>query len=323
MKRLSGCMIASALVLVAGVALAKPPVPISECGTVITEPGKYRVTQDLFCARDQQGIEVLASDVTVNLNGHTITCDASGEILVGAVLVGDFFDPTYVVSNVRVKNGTVSGCDDGVIFFYSQSGKATKITATGNVARGITVLEAKDTLIKNNVGFENNNAIESFGGMGTKIKGNLLYDNFGVAIGITGETDSVIACNQAERNDFGIQVGPFSSGNVVRGNYVSNAATGGITLYGFGIPEQIFEPVPFGNLIKNNVVQGSGVVDLSEIVFNPFVGFPFVPPDAECQNTWRSNQYVTLLGPVDCIAPPVELDDDDVCALDDDDDDDD
>jgi len=319
MKRLLGCAVASTLVLVAGVALAKPPVPISECGTVITEPGKYRVTQDLFCEPDQQGIEVLASDVTVNLKGHTITCDASGEIPVGAVLVGDYFDPDLVVDNVWVKNGTISGCDDGVIFFYGQSGKATKITATGNVERGITVFEAKDTLIKNNVGFGNWQAIATFDGIGSEIKGNVLYDNFDVAIALEGETDSLVACNTSERDFFGVRIGPFSSGNVVRGNHISNGAWG-IGLYGFGAtPEQIFLPMASGNLIEKNIVQVSGVVDLAEGMGNPFTGDLFVLP--ECLNAWMKNQYVSAFGPVDCIAPPVELDYDDVCALDDDDDD--
>jgi hypothetical protein len=316
MDRLLGCTIASALVLAAGVAFAKPPVPISECGTVITEPGKYRVTQDLFCLPYQQGIQIFASDVTLDLKGHTITCDSSGEAPVGAVWVGDFFDPTSVVEKVWVKNGTVSGCNDAVIFFYGQSGKATKITATGN-ENGISVLEAKDTLIKNNVGFGNVRAINTFGGIGSKIRGNALYDNFDAAIALEAETDALVACNTSERDVFGVRIGPFSSGNVVRGNYVSNGGYG-IALYGVGTPEQIFLPVASDNLIRKNIVQGSVRADLSETILNPIVGLPFVQPG--CQNTWIKNQYGTLFGPVDCIAPPVELDDDDVCALDDDDD---
>ena len=318
MMKALGCAIASALVLVAGTALAKPPLPISECGTVITQPGKYHVTQDLFCEPDQQGIQIFASDVTLDLKGHTITCDASGEESVGAVWVGNFFDPDLVVDNVWVKNGTVSGCNDGVIFFYGQSGKATKITATGNVGSGIFVLEAKDTLIKNNVGFGNGQAIGTSGGIGSEIKGNVLYDNFDVAIALEPGIDSLVACNTSERDVFGVRIGPLSSGNVVRGNHIRNGGYG-IALYGIGIPEMIFQPVPSDNLIRNNIVQGSGRFDLAEVVLNPFTRLPFAPP--ECLNTWTKNQYVSLLGPVDCIAPPVELDDDDVCALDDDDDD--
>ena len=322
MKRLWGCLIAVALVLVAGTALAKPPIPVSECGTVITEPGKYRVTQDLFCLPDQRGIQIFASDVTLDLKGHTITCDTSGEERVGGVVIGDFSEPDVVLDNVWVKNGTVTGCNDGVIFLYSQSGKATKITATGNIDGGIAVFDAKDTLIKNNVCFGNYGlAIASWGGVGSEIKHNVLYDNFDAAIALESGIDSLVACNTSQRDVFGVRIGPDSSGNVVRGNYIVDGAWG-IGLYGIGIsPDQIFLPMTSGNLVRNNIVEGSGAVDLAEAMLNPFDGSVFALP--ECLNTWKKNQYGTELGPVDCIAPPVELDDDDVCALDSDDDDDD
>ena len=70
-----------------------------------------------------------------------------------------------------------------------------------------------------------------------------------------------------------------------------------------------------------NFFRGLALIDLAEAMLNPFDGSVFALP--ECLNTWKKNQYGTELGPVDCIAPPVELDDDDVCALDSDDDDDD
>jgi hypothetical protein len=303
---------------VGGAALAKPPVPISDCGTVIIEPGKYVVTQDLFCAPDQWGIEVLASEVTVDLQGHTITCDASGEVDVAAVFVGNFSGTTFVTEDVWIKNGTVAGCDNAIVFWYGQSGKATKITATGNNV-GITVVGAKDTLIKNNVGFGNLRAIGTTGGIGSEIKHNVLYDNFDAGIALEAETDSLVACNTSKRDQFGVRIGPFSSGNVVRGNHISNGAWG-IGLYGVGLsPDLIIFPMAAGNLVKNNIVEGSGAVDLAEGMLQPPPGGVFTLP--ECLNTWKKNQYHTSFGPVDCIAPPVELDDDDVCALDDDDDD--
>jgi len=320
------CIIAliAVLLLVASSALARPPVTVSECGTVITEPGKYQVTQDLYCSPDQQGIWVLASDVTVDLKGHMITCDASGDELVGAVLVGDVFDPNLVLNNVRVKKGTVSGCDDGVIFFFTQSAKVTKMSLVGNLDGGITLLGAEDTLVKNNVAIGNITGIRSFGGVNNQIKGNSLHNNFDTGVFVdNGETDSTLTCNTSERDAFGIALGPFSSGNLVRGNLIDNAAVAGITLFGVGVPEEIFQPVPAGNLIRSNRVQGSGAVDLSEIVFNPFTGEIFVPDGAQCQNTWTMNQYVTQQGPIDCIRAPVALDDDDVCALDVDDNDED
>ena len=80
MNKTFGCAIASALVLVAGVALAKPPVPISDCGTAIAEAGKYRLMNDLVGCTDH-GIVITGSDITLDLNGHTISCDTDGGLL--------------------------------------------------------------------------------------------------------------------------------------------------------------------------------------------------------------------------------------------------
>ena len=47
-----------------------------------------------------------------------------------------------------------------------------------------------------------------------------------------------------------------------------------------------------------------------------------VEPGAPCRNHWKKNEFVTEIGPMNCIGAPKELDEDDVCGLDDDDDDD-
>ena len=320
MSKLLGRAIALALVLVAGTALAKPPIPISECGTVVTDAGKYRVTQDLYCGPNQQGIKVLASDVTVDLKGHTITCDASGERLVGAVLVGEYFDPTFVVENVTVKNGTVSGCDDGVIYFYTQGGKITDITATGNPDSGITLLATNGLLVKDNDSSGNVWGIRLYWGADNTIKHNMTGDNYESGIFLYGELDSTVACNKSTGNLFGIGIAPYSSGNKVQGNFIENSLVVGLNAWGY-IKGNSYDPVPWDNVIKKNLVRTSGFYDLDEVVFDGLAGQPYVDEGLGCQNTWKKNDYMTAWGPVDCFAPPVALDDDDVCALDDDDDD--
>ena len=327
MSKLRICGFASlaALLLAAAPALAGKPVLISDCGTKIYEPGKYFVTRDLYCAPGQQGIKVFSSDVTVNLKGHTITCDQSGD-LVGAVLVGgsDGDDDAYIgLNNVRVRNGTVSGCDDGVIFFYTESGKISKITATNNDspfgAGGITLLEASNTVVKNNVGVDNFDAIRSFGGVNNKFKHNWSTGSTDAGLLVEdGETGSSLVCNTSERDAYGIGLGPDSHGNVVRGNFINETGGMGITLYGFKYEDWVWA-YPYDNVVEKNLVQSSGRPDLAEVAYD-YVSEDFVvPEDAQCLNSWEKNQYSTWMGPENCVAPPVELDDDDVCALDDDD----
>jgi hypothetical protein len=306
------------LLLTAAPALAGKPVPVSECDTFIYEPGKYFVTQDLFCGPDQQGITVYSSDVTVDLKGHTITCGPAVEELVGAVLVGEYTEPGFVLNNVRVRNGTVSDCSDGVIFFYTRSGKISKITAN-NSEGGITLIEAVDTVVKNNVGTSNLNAIRSFGGFNNEFKHNWSTGSFDAGLLVdAGETGSRLICNTSERDAYGIALGPTSSGNIVRGNFIDETGDTGITLYGLKW-DTWFWDYPYDNVVTKNLVQASGRADLAEVAYDLLAEDLAVPEGAECENSWYMNQYSTWMGPENCVAPPVVLDKDDVCALDDDD----
>jgi parallel beta-helix repeat protein len=51
---------------------AQEQIPVTTCGTVITQPGKYTLANDLLnCAED--GIVIRSAGVTLHLNGHQIT----------------------------------------------------------------------------------------------------------------------------------------------------------------------------------------------------------------------------------------------------------
>ena len=158
-----------------------------------------------------------------------------------------------------------------------------------------------------------------WGGSGNLIKGNYI-SNVGSAIELDSETDSIVKCNTANQNIFGISVNPGSTGNILQGNQVNDNIVG-ITLYGLGMPEDpdAIVPGPAGNLIRNNITLGNAWVDLSEVVYNEDTEDIFVHPDDTCRNAWMKNQFVTEMGPSNCIGLPVELDEDDVCALDADD----
>lgn len=305
------------LLLVTAPALAGMPVPVSECGTYIHEPGKYFVTQDLYCNADQQGIVVLSSDVTVDLKGHTITCGPSEEELVGAVLVGKFGEPDFVVGNVRIRNGTVSNCSDGVIFFNTDSGEISKIRATDghDWGGGITLIGARNTLVKGNSGFDNFDAIRSFGGLNNKFKHNWSTGSRDAGLIVDEwEVGSSLVCNTSDRDLYGIALGS-GAGNVVSGNFVTNASDVGIILFGYAWGEFIWGE-PFDNVVQKNLVQTSGRVDLAEVLYDLVNDDLIVPDDAQCLNTWTKNQYSAWMGPENCVASTVELDD--VCAQDDD-----
>lgn len=106
------------------------------CGTspfallVICQPGSYRLSGNLTVAAPlENGIEILASRVTLDLNGFTITG-------INAAGFGIFVNP---VDGVTAENGTVTGFQAGV-YDDSQSGIIRGITANGNTNTGIVLV---------------------------------------------------------------------------------------------------------------------------------------------------------------------------------------
>jgi len=121
-----------------------------------------------------------------------------------------------------------------------------------------------------------------------------------------GETGSSLVCNTSEQDAYGIGLGPDSNGNVVRGNFISKAADGGIVIYGYRWNGTVWG-IPYGNVVKKNLVQASGRADLAAVVFDLDDGDFVVPDDVQCQNSWKHNQYSTSMGPENGVAPPEYL----------------
>jgi len=305
---------------------------ITECGTVINEPGMYKVKNDLLDCPPTvpatatepeipgEGVVILASDVTLHLQGHTISCEQgyTAGILVGWLVEG--------IHNVVVRNGTVSGCDDGIVLGYTDNVTVKKMHLEDNVdtdgldAGGITLVGATNSIIKNNTFTGNTAGIRSFSGTGNRILGNYTNGDDS-AIELNYETDTIVKCNTMEQSYFGISAGPFSTGNILQGNQIIDGYAG-ILMYGLEFPPvppanpEIW-PVASGNMVRNNLVLGN-FMDLQETIYKLATGEVYVDPNDICQNAWMSNQFGSELGPSDCIGFSVELDEDDVCALDDD-----
>lgn len=96
----------SALLLIASIGslqAATPPTKITSA-QVITVTGSYVLANDITGA-----IEIQASDVTLNLNGHTITALASG------IVIDQFDIGGLTLVNVRVSNGRIIAAPAGGI----------------------------------------------------------------------------------------------------------------------------------------------------------------------------------------------------------------
>jgi len=158
---------------------------ISACGTIISTSGSFYVTGNLsgtgLC------IEVTASNVTIDLMGFTLAGDGSGSN------IGIYINN---VSNVEVKNGTVTNFSRGIYSFGStaNSSRIKNIQAVANTLHGIqlSMLSIVDhctaaentsmginvgvgSIVTNNKVHNNNNGINA--GFGSTVTNNTAYNN--------------------------------------------------------------------------------------------------------------------------------------------------
>jgi len=295
---------------------------------VITEPGSYLLATDIIvdqsCASSEDpefafvGIQIAASDVHVNLGGHTIYGDPAG--------YGQGFargiDTTgaSVQTNVSVSNGTVDGMGaigDGIYIQGAKHLAITNVRSTGNLRFGMGLVFCEDCRVSSSHFHENGNAgIQSvFGGRdadgdevvegGIRIVGSEFVGNTnsnGITIGFFPGVHEIIG-NRFIGNGGGvgefvtppdpvghlIQANEFegnlfsavrvcSGGNTIRANKALDNGGDGISIVG----RCFFFPTPpgTGNVIQANVSRGNG-------------GFDLADENLECSNTWKSNTFGT------------------------------
>lgn len=297
--------------------------------SVITEPGSYLLATDIIvdqsCPSSEipdafVGIQIAASDVHVNLGGHTIYGDPAG--------YGDGFargiDTTgaFVQTNVRVSNGTVDGMGaigDGIYIQGAKQLAITNVSSMGNLRFGMGMAFCEDCTVTSSHFSGNANAgIQTiFGGRdadgdgvvdgGIRLVGNEFSDSgnsCGLTIGFFPGVHEIIGNRFSDNGFWGlcefiVPSGP--AGHVIQGNEFRGNLGGGLricssdnTLRGNQVRDNggngvdlsgrcFFFPQPAGtgNLIQANVSAGN-------------VGFDMAQRDGDaCLNTWKSNTFDT------------------------------
>lgn len=320
-KRIITIALVPILLLPAFSALAEKPTYIDQCGTTVTEPGNYELTNDLVGCPDN-GIHILASDVRLDLNGNTITCE-SNDKLIGGVVIGTEEGP--VTRNVKVRNGSVSNCKDGIALLNVEDATVTKITAYGNIrwndgeGAGILVAWSSNNTVMHNRLYGNaGDGIFSFESDHNVFKHNVATDHWGGSgIWAIVERGSKFLCNETYRNGSGLALGPESTGNLLRGN-IANWNFDGIGAYGYAWTGFYWRDIPSSNVFKKNIARDNYLNDVVESYYDVVTGAYLLHPDNVCQNAWVKNEFNGAFWPAGCFGYPVELVDDDVCAMDDD-----
>jgi parallel beta-helix repeat protein len=213
---------------------------VLSCGQTITQS---TVLENDLTGCTNNGIVVGANDITLDLNGHTITGTPNSGDQAGVALVGR--------SGVTVMNGTVRNFDVGVVIEGGSGNTVQRINAVGNISfenvpnrrggDGIAILSSKNNRIVNNSAINNG----PYSG-----------------IGIYTDVDSA-----HPRSTAGVSSGNVLDGNLVQGNIQARMPNNVVNNDNIGVR---LEPGNTGNLIVNNRVEGNGLDGITLFVRNTF-----------------------------------------------------
>ncbi len=178
--------------------------------TTIDQPGSYALTNDLFVPGSVGvGIAITASDVTLDLGGHSIT--APGNLSGAGVRITG-------AQNVTVRNGNIVNALMGAVVMNSANVRleGLSIRATGLPPSapppeiGIMLVQTRNAVVTNNMIF---NAALGIFVRGSRSFGNRIEGNT-----ITGTTAGVFGiCYNPADGDTSAPKGDLVTGNLIRG----------------------------------------------------------------------------------------------------------
>lgn len=266
--------ILTALVLAAGPASATHV----DCGDQITES----VTLDSNITNCKEGLDVVADNVTVDLNGYTISGrNHPGDVQYGIHLV----DVTGVTVTSSFAGGTVTGFDAGVVIDGGSGNTISNLIVRDNITDllgkdvceagdGILVQDSDDNVIDANTVRHNGpySGIALVGDSDANTVSNNIVDDNNVpnAKQGSGKTGPCGAPFSRPIQDIGIRIeGPGADDNVVVANTVTDSAIAGISIHGYvcnppaGSGIEAGDPNT-GNQVLNNTVSGTGSATFSQ-----------------------------------------------------------
>jgi parallel beta-helix repeat protein len=190
------------------------PLTISpSCGQVITQ--NVILTSNLNCA-DSDGLIVGASDIVIDLNGHTISGPDVDSQEKTSSKVGVMIPN---MNNVVVQDGTIQGFQAGILLTGSQNVELSSIVSKDNqigaFSTGANIVNAHLSILMNNqIGFAGHSTQQA------TIENNILYQNTLAGITLVNSDDGVLALNSITESGNGIYVDNQSNNNNVNNNNV-------------------------------------------------------------------------------------------------------
>ena len=183
------------------------------CGQVITQ--NVILTSNLNCA-DSDGLIVGASDIVIDLNGHTISGpDVDSQVKtsnkVGIMLPN--------VNNIIIKNGAIEGFRAGIMMTGSQNVElksvVSKYNQIGAFSTGASIVNVHLSILMNNqIGFAGHSTQQA------TIEDNILYQNTLAGITLVNSDNGVLTLNSITESGNGLYVDNQSNNNNVNFNNV-------------------------------------------------------------------------------------------------------
>lgn len=276
---LTVCVLVGLLFALAGAVQADDAIPISSC-TTISMPGEFELIANLTASPGTTCITITASDVELELNGHTISGPGGGvdDFKAGIQVVG--------VMDVEIEGpGVVTGFARGIDFNGVDDSEVKGVTAMGNffgfvVNRDFFTPDL--TNLSENNEFEDNvstgNNVHGFtlnGASNNQFEDNIASNNSDVGILLFDGTGNEVEENTTNGNGMdGIKVGggATSGGHVIEENTANGNDVHGIHILAGSTDNTIEE---------NTALNNNSVDDL-------------VDDNPNCDdNTWEDNQFGT------------------------------
>jgi parallel beta-helix repeat protein len=237
-RSLISCATILLILLLAGIAGAATQ--INSC-TVISSPGAYVLGQNIVNSANNPCIKINSSDVVFDGAGYTIDgIDSSNTF---GVYVNN---PYSGLSNVTVKNVTVTDWYEGIYYNNAPNGSVSNSIANSNLDWGIRISASSGTNLINNIANSNSNGIYLESSSNGLNDGNTANSNSNYGFYLTSSNGNVFNHNTANSNsNYGFQLSS-SSGNVFNNNTVNSNSYMGMYLSSSS-----------GNVFNNNTMNSS------------------------------------------------------------------
>src|SRR5918993_2554933 len=193
---------------------SQQPLAISpSCGQVITQ--NVILTSNMNCA-DSDGLIVGASDIVIDLNGHTISGPDADSQEKASSKVGIMIPN---MNNVVVQDGTLQGFQAGILMTGSQNVELSNIISKDNqigaFSTGASIVNAHLSIFMNNqIGFAGHSTQQA------TLENNILFQNTLAGITLVNSDNGVLTLNSITESGNGLYVDNQSNQNNINFNNI-------------------------------------------------------------------------------------------------------